>query len=363
MHTLSLQRILGRGAMGTTYAAEFGPPNGDVTVRAVKVMKSAGTDRVGFRERLLEQGRRLTAASVARVAGVEDVIEVGKLDAVVSTLVDGVDVSSIVAADPMPPRACAEFGAQLAQRLADLHGARPTPLAHRDLKPANVLVTPQGDVWLVDFGVARAAYANREDRTQGLVLGTLNYFPPEVLAGGSPDLRVDLYGLGILLLELASGQDWGPPLVHRDRFDRRVSQRLAALPPDRTSLAGPLRTLLQWDPADRRTAASVAGVLRALATGLDGPALPEWAAHAVPEIRASRRKPRPDDLVGRQFEVAVSEPDVPAVVPIAPVAVRAGAGSRALLIGVVAVLVGMAGATAAIAALAVLGIAVYIALG
>ena len=46
MHTLSLQRILGRGAMGTTYAAEFGPPNGDVSVRAVKVMKSAGTDRV-----------------------------------------------------------------------------------------------------------------------------------------------------------------------------------------------------------------------------------------------------------------------------------------------------------------------------
>ncbi len=303
MRTLTLERILGRGAMGTTYAATIAEADGGTSSCAVKVMKGAGGDRQGLRERLAAQGRVLAEASVSGVLGVEEVLEVEGWDAVATTLVEGIDLGAIVSGGALPAKACAEVGAALAGHLAMLHAVHPEPLAHQDLKPSNVIITAVGDVWLLDFGVARAAYAEREDKTQGLVLGTLNYFPPEILSGGTPDRRVDVYGLGVLLLELSSGQAWGPPLMHRERFMRRVDQRLAALPDERAPLADVLGGLLCWERGERRTAAVAAQDFAAAAASLPGPGLVDWAATAIEPMMAMRRVLRSDDLVGRTFDL------------------------------------------------------------
>jgi serine/threonine protein kinase len=364
MRQLTLKQILGRGSMGTTYAAEFDGPEG-LRVCAVKVMKSAGADRNAFRSRLREQGHWLRGADIRTVIGVDEVVVLDAHDAVITSLILGIDLGSIVKGGALPPRACAEFGAALADLLARLHRARPA-LAHRDLKPTNVMVTGNGEVWLLDFGIARAAYADREDKTQGLVLGTLNYFPPEILSGGEPDRRVDLYGLGVLALEVTSGQEWGPPLVHRERFDRRVEERLSALPEDRQVIGEILRGLLQWEPGARSEGVVVRDALRATATTLPGPGLAEWAAHAVDAMRDVAVGLRRDDLVGRTFKVASKNratADQPTVALVAgPASHREGRTKTALIVGLV-VAGSVAVASLVVVSLLAIATAAYVLLG
>ena len=363
MRSLTLTRILGRGAMGTTYAAELGTPEGPVP-RAAKVMKSSGGDRAGFRERLEAQGQLLARAGVEGVRGIGEVVQVGDHDAILSQLLDGVSLGEICDEGALPVKAAAELGAALASRLEGLHACRP-PLVHRDLKPSNVLVCPDGGVWLLDFGIAGAVYANREDRTQGLVLGTLNYFPPEVLAGGTPDERVDLYGLGILVLEAASGQTWGPPLVHRDRFQRRVSQRVEQLPADRAAIGAAITALLRWEPAERMAAGAARAAFEAAAAAAEGPGLAEWAADAVPGMQSVRRRPRPDDLVGRTLQLRGAKPEprpaTPAVDDQLPVPASGGGGGGNTMVAVAAavVLLGLAAAIGVVA-IAALGVVLYL---
>ena len=96
--------------------------------------------------------------------------------------------------------------------------------------------------------LVRAAFDSRESQTQGLVLGTLNYFPPEILAGHDPSPAVDIYGLGLTIWECATGRDWGAPRVKKTQFERRVDRRLSELGSGYKPILPVLRQVLQWDP-------------------------------------------------------------------------------------------------------------------
>ncbi|MBN2800074.1 MAG: serine/threonine protein kinase [Deltaproteobacteria bacterium] len=310
MRTLTFNHIIGSGAMGTVYQAELRVPGGFRRICAVKVMKASTPEHEHFMARMRDEARLLGMLQDEQILGVSELVRVDDRDAVIMEYVEGVDLADLIATRPLPPRALAELGAELAGTLHRAHIARhpangsPLNVIHRDVKPANVMVTSLGGVRLLDFGVARAAFDARESHTQGLVLGTLNYFPPEVLAGGDPTPAVDIYGLGLTLWECATGMEWGAPRVQRKRFDQRVEQRLAAIQREHAALTPVLRQIVQWDPALRPDGGVVERALLHAADASPGEGLRTWARKVVPEVLAAKQASNhPDALVGRTIQV------------------------------------------------------------
>ena len=105
---------------------------------------------------------------------------------------------------PLPQTEVLEWARQLCSVLSYLHTRRP-PIIFRDLKPANIMVTPQGQIKLIDFGIARAFAPGRAHDTQ--VLGTPGFAPPEQYGKAQTDNRADIYALGCTLYQLLTGYD------------------------------------------------------------------------------------------------------------------------------------------------------------
>ncbi len=308
MRTLTFHRVIGIGGMGTVYHAELRATQGFARQCAVKVMRTSSPDQEHFRARMRDEARLLGMLRDEQILGVSELVKVGGYDCVVMEYVEGVDLADLIKIRTLPPRALAELGAEVAGTINRAHQAthpstgEPLHVIHRDVKPANVMITSRGGVRLLDFGVARAAFASRESHTQGLVLGTLNYFPPEILAGSDPTPAVDIYGLGLTLWECATGRDWGSPQVHRYRFERRVEQRLGEVADDFGAIVPILRQLLQWDPAARPDGSQVEKALLAAANSCSGEGLRTWARQVVPPILSEPTSPT-DDLVGKTLPI------------------------------------------------------------
>ena len=327
MRTLTFQRTLGTGAMGTVYFAELRAGRSFSRTCAAKVMRATAPDQEHFRARMRDEARLLGMLQDEQILGVSELVRVEGRDCVIMEFVEGADLAEIAKSGVVPPRALAELGAEIAGTLARAHRAKhpqtgePLRVVHRDIKPANVMVTSRGSVRLLDFGVARAAFASRESQTQGLVLGTLNYFPPEVLSGGDPTPAVDIFGLGLTLWECATGREWGSPQVHRHRFERRVEQRLSELPEPYAALQPLFKQILSWDPALRPDGAVVERAFLQAADQCGGEGLRTWARDVVPPLLQQRAAEAPkDEWVGRTLPiegVQLDEPQPLAALPLA----------------------------------------------
>ncbi|TNE92606.1 MAG: serine/threonine protein kinase [Deltaproteobacteria bacterium] len=321
MRTLTFNRVVGTGAMGTVYHAELRVPGGFTRTCAVKVMKEQGPDHEHFVTRMRDEARLLGMLNDEAILGVSELLQVEGRDAVVMEFVDGADLWETTRRHPVPPRALAELGAEVAGTLHRAHTAKHPRtkkflnVVHRDVKPANIMVTSRGSVRLLDFGVARAAFASRESETQGLVLGTLNYFPPEVLAGEEPTRAVDLYGLGLSLWECATGKEWGPPQVSRNRVEKRVRQRMSELGEEYGPLIPILERLIAYQAVERPSGQQAERLLATVADELSGKGLRAWAREAVPSTQSGRSPVSQDDpLVGRTIRVDAATPDEEATV-------------------------------------------------
>lgn len=309
MRTLTFNHVIGSGAMGTVYKAELRVPSGGFTRQcAVKVLKRGSPDQEPFRARMRDEARLLGMLQDEHILGVSELVRVEGRDAVVMEYVEGVDLSDLLNAGTVPARALAELIAVLGGTLFRAHTAKqpttgePLKVIHRDVKPANIMLTVRGSVRVLDFGVARAAFAARESKTQGLVLGTLNYFPPEVLSGFDPTPAVDIYGLGLTMWECATGKSWGTPDVGQAKFDSKLEQRLRLLDPSYRELVPVLRKMVAWHPSDRPSGDGVEEMLLTAAEGCVGKGLRSWAGEAVPPLLNTRVKlanSKTDELVGR----------------------------------------------------------------
>lgn len=325
MRTLTFKRLIGSGAMGTVYEAELGAPRGFCRPCAVKVMKNASPDHEHFMARMRDEARLLGMLQDEHILGVTELVLVDGRDAVVMEYVEGVDLADLIKSHRTPSRALAELAAEIAGTLYRAHTAshptdgKPLNVIHRDVKPANVMVTARGGIRLLDFGVARAVFSSRESQTQGLVLGTLNYFPPEILAGHEPSSAVDIYGLGLTLWECAAGRDWGSPQVKRDRFDRRVRNRLRDIEDEYSAILPILRRILSWDPNERPHGGEIEREMLRAADNCPGEGLRTWARRVVPPLLEARKgNAAPDPMVGRTIpivsppeELAIGEIDLP----------------------------------------------------
>ena len=300
--------------MGTVYHAELRVPHGFTRQCAVKVMRDTGGSADLFQERMRDEARLLGMLDDEQILGVLELTQVEGQDCVLMEYVEGVDLHELLVVSPIPPRPLAEACADVAGALHRAHNAlhpstgEPLNVIHRDIKPANIMLTTRGSVKLLDFGVARARFASRESDTRGLVLGTLNYFPPEVIQGADPTTAVDTYGLGLAIWECATGKQWGKPQGQRSRHDRRVQTAVSMLSPEHQVFADLVRGLLSWDPGERPDAQSAERSLLAIAGEASGTSLRAWARKQVPGVlEGASPTPEPqDNWVGRTLTLGNS---------------------------------------------------------
>ena len=186
-----------------------------------------------------------------------------------------------------------------AAQTRDVDG-RPLGMQHRDLKPSNIMLTAYGQVKLLDFGVAQACFEGRESSTQSLQLGTVDYMPPERLAGGQGSPAADVYSLGVVLWEVLAAERLGrtsPQLIEHRTHVKRSLQRLRELRPELPNeLDGLLEHMLSWSPVERPSAAALVERASRLARACGDPPLRAWCRA---EVRGRRPTSAGDDpLVG-----------------------------------------------------------------
>jgi serine/threonine protein kinase/tetratricopeptide (TPR) repeat protein len=196
---------LGAGGMGEVYRARDPRLRREV---AIKVLPEGVAGDESLR-RFETEARAAAAINHPNILSVHDVSTEGR-PFVVFELLEGETLREHAGA--LSPRQAVEYGCQIARGLAAAHDRGVT---HRDLKPDNVLVTRDGRVKILDFGLARLADADTSARSAastidqtapGTVLGTSGYMAPEQVRGLAADHRADIFALGVLLYEMVTGQ-------------------------------------------------------------------------------------------------------------------------------------------------------------
>jgi serine/threonine-protein kinase len=208
---------LGGGGMGEVYRARDDRLKRDVALKVLPSFFAADPDRLARFQREAEILASLNHPHIAAIYGVE---ERDGLRALVLELVDGDTLADLIARGPLSIRDALAIGRKVADALdaAHEHG-----IVHRDLKPANIKVTPQGQVKVLDFGLAKLARTSTvapaaavpEDRPaavdpavtrEGTILGTAAYMAPEQACGQPTDRRTDVWAFGAVLYETLTGR-------------------------------------------------------------------------------------------------------------------------------------------------------------
>jgi serine/threonine protein kinase len=207
---------LGAGGMGEVYRARDTRLGRDV---AVKVLPQHLTSSDGARARFEREARLVSGLSHPNIGALYDIGREGSTDYLVMELVDGESLAERILRGPLPTADVLRIGAQIADALDAAHRAG---VVHRDLKPSNVMLSRSG-AKLMDFGLARGGGPMRAGSspghalthaatvagaltTEGSLIGTFQYMAPEQLEGHDADERSDLWALGCVLYEMATGR-------------------------------------------------------------------------------------------------------------------------------------------------------------
>jgi eukaryotic-like serine/threonine-protein kinase len=200
-----LTHLIARGGMAQVYRAMDRQLERPVALKVL--FPELSVDRT-FVERFRREAQAAANLSHPNIVPVFDWGEDDGSYFIVMEYVQGRPLSAVLR-DPqrMPPRQIATIGAGVAAALAFAHRHG---VVHRDVKPGNVLITPEGDVKVTDFGIARAMNTEESLTQTGAVMGTAAYFSPEQAEGKGVDSRSDIYSLGVVLYEMAVGR---PPFT------------------------------------------------------------------------------------------------------------------------------------------------------
>lgn len=309
--------VLGSGGFGTVYRAEQLSDLGLRREVALKVLHAAGPESEEAARRLRDEARILSNLHHAGIVRVEDLMVLDGRWTMVMELVPGVDVERLlVDRGPLPARVALSILEKVATSLWAVNQAQgpdgeKLELVHRDVKPANLLVTADGDIKLLDFGVARAELAEREAHTQqAFVMGSMPYMAPERY--NFQDLHAgDVYGLGCCLYEMLLCERFGrtrPNLDrHLDRMRKALHRAWDRLDEDlQEPVLALLGEMLAYDPAVRPTAEQVAARALELRRRAKGPSLNAWAQGVVPAALAARDQVEADALCGQVMTEATS---------------------------------------------------------
>ena len=202
---------LGAGGMGEVYRARDARLGRDVAIKVLPERLAGDADALSRFER---EAKAVAALSHPNILGIFDFAREGSTVFAVMELLEGSTLRDRLDGGALPFRKCVDYGIQIAEGLAAAHDKG---IVHRDLKPENVFVTPEGRVKILDFGLAKSlGVASAGSDTQsptlaqatdpGTVLGTVGYMSPEQVRGRSADARSDIFSLGAVAYEMATGK-------------------------------------------------------------------------------------------------------------------------------------------------------------
>ena len=205
---------LGAGGMGEVYRAKDTRLDREVAVKILPEALAKDPERIARFDR---EAKTLASLTHPNIATVHDFMTVDGTSFLVMELVEGEDLSERLEKGAIDPEDARQLAIQIA---AGLEAAHERGIVHRDLKPANVRITPDGQVKILDFGLARAVTGDPEDASDpmlsptitqamtqaGTILGTAAYMSPEQARGKHVDKRADIWAFGVLLYEMLTGE-------------------------------------------------------------------------------------------------------------------------------------------------------------
>src|SRR5262245_4628797 len=300
--------------MGAVYLAEDTKLHRQVALKTLPPEMAASPDRL---ERFQREARAVAALNHPHIVTIYSVDEESGSHYLTMELVEGESLDHGIPPGGLPLAKLFDVGIAMADALAAAHEKG---IIHRDLKPANVMITKDGRVKVLDFGLAKLAHwtgpgavtpesdlsematRDRSLTNTGVVTGTVPYMSPEQIQGKSVDTRTDIFSLGVVLYELTTGQrpfEGGSPAETMSAILRDaphpVMEARSNLP---RHLARIIDHCLQKDPQDRyQTARDVFNELRALRKETDSteaapstrPSSPTTASGAKPTAHRSHR--------------------------------------------------------------------------
>ncbi|QGV82204.1 serine/threonine-protein kinase [Streptomyces ficellus] len=338
-----LEELIGRGGMGEVWRATDESLGRRVAVKCLKPLgpQADRTFVTVLRERFRREARVAAALQHRGITVVHDFGESDGLLYLVMELLEGRNLSQLLEDNkqhPLPVHDVVDIAEQVADALAHTHRQG---IVHRDLKPANIMRLGDGTVKICDFGIARLGadigFTARLTGT-GVAMGTPHYMSPEQISGGHVDHRSDLYSLGCVLYEIATGAPpfdlddaWAVLVGHRDTppqplrshradvpesFERAVLDLLAKTPDQRPADATDLLRRITG-AARRPSAATLLHASRAPAPA--HPHLPWWTRGMTTGHKAVGTAPPltapPDPSAGLTGEWTTSRPRGTALPP------------------------------------------------
>ena len=201
---------LGAGGMGEVYRARDPRLGREVAVKVLSEEFSADPDR---RKRFEQEARSASALNHPNIVTIHEIGTSESTTYIAMELVDGRTLREVLHSGPLPTKRLLDLAFQIADGLAKAHSAG---IVHRDLKPENVMVSRDGVVKVLDFGLAKLVDSAPGESSHlptttnqtkaGTVLGTVGYMSPEQASGKPVDFRSDQFSLGTILYEMATGK-------------------------------------------------------------------------------------------------------------------------------------------------------------
>ena len=203
---------VGAGGMGEVYRARDTRLGRDVALKILPASFACDATRL---QRFEQEARAVAALNHPSILAVFDIGQYNALPFLVSELLEGENLRTVLEHGALSQRKAVEYGVQIAQGLAAAHEKG---IVHRDLKPDNIFVTRDGRIKILDFGLAKLVQSSPEEADgatlatlhtaatgAGIVLGTPGYMAPEQVRGHAADPRTDIFAFGAVLYEMLSG--------------------------------------------------------------------------------------------------------------------------------------------------------------
>ncbi|HYN41525.1 MAG TPA: serine/threonine-protein kinase, partial [Thermoanaerobaculia bacterium] len=248
-----MNRELGKGAMGVVYLGRDPVIGRLVALKTIRAVSEDDVEQREFQERFLREAQAAGILSHPNIVTVHDVGEDSSTETsfIAMEYVEGKNLKQLLSEKtPYSGERVAEIVGQVAEALDYAHRRG---IVHRDVKPANIIITPEGQVKITDFGIAKTEKSNLT--TTGQFLGTPNYMSPEQVTGDAVDGRSDLFSLGVVLYELLTRKkpfsadnltSISYKIVHEQFVPPETYD--AAIPPEFTTV---LDKALAKDPGER----------------------------------------------------------------------------------------------------------------
>ena len=204
-----MQSLIGAGGMGEVYRARDTRLDRDIALKVLPADVAANPARL---DRFQREAKTVASLNHQNIVTLYSVEEDAGVRFLTMELIEGQALDQVLTADGLPLPRVFDSGIAIADALAAAHDKG---IVHRDLKPANVMLTRDGRVKVLDFGLAKVAEKVAWDQTvtrpapittEGAVMGTVPYMSPEQLRGQQVDHRSDIFSLGVLLYEMATGR-------------------------------------------------------------------------------------------------------------------------------------------------------------